>query len=152
MDNLHGIGVDVGESIPIVVETEDSKNNIVVIEDDSPQIIPMNDEILIHKGYSPFVNEETGTWFEWDNKRKVFYDTEIVARGGIDSTILNQIKQNSEDIEELQNKPEEDPTVPDWAKEENKPTYDYDEVGSLNKENTVTSSEIDLMFMEIFGH
>lgn len=36
-------------------------------------------ETLIRKGYSPYVDEETGTWWEYDDKLKTFVDTHILA-------------------------------------------------------------------------
>lgn len=39
-------------------------------------------EVVYKKGYSPFVSDETGTWFEYDDKLKGFVDTGIIAEGG----------------------------------------------------------------------
>lgn len=38
-------------------------------------------ETIIHKGYSPYINEETGTWWEYDDKLKTFIDTNILTSG-----------------------------------------------------------------------
>ena len=44
-----------------------------------------------------------------------------------------------------------DPAVPEWAKQETKPTYTYDEVGAVGAENELHISEIDRMFAAVFG-
>ena len=44
-----------------------------------------------------------------------------------------------------------DPTVPEWAKAETKPTYTYDEVGAVGAENEIHINEIDRMFATVFG-
>ena len=46
---------------------------------------------------------------------------------------------------------EEDPTVPAWAKEKQKPTYTSEEIGSVNREDMITLADIDKMFSQIFG-
>lgn len=46
---------------------------------------------------------------------------------------------------------EQDPTVPEWAKQETKPTYTYDEVGAVGAENEIHINEIDRMFATVFG-
>ena len=30
-------------------------------------------------GHSPYINDETGTWFEYDDKLKKYIDTEVIA-------------------------------------------------------------------------
>lgn len=30
---------------------------------------------VIHKGYSPYIDETTGTWWEWDDTAKEWVDT-----------------------------------------------------------------------------
>lgn len=44
-----------------------------------------------------------------------------------------------------------DPTVPIWAKSENKPTYTASEVNAVNKNDKVGFAEIDRMFNAVFG-
>lgn len=44
-----------------------------------------------------------------------------------------------------------DPTVPSWAKTPNKPNYTADEVGAVDTDDIISESEIDLMFLKIFG-
>lgn len=46
---------------------------------------------------------------------------------------------------------EEDPTVPAWAKEENKPNYTASEVSAVPAENAITLAEIEEMFKAVFG-
>lgn len=45
---------------------------------------------------------------------------------------------------------ETDPTVPDWAKEENKPTYTADEVGAVDADNEISLEQIDAWFNAVF--
>lgn len=44
-----------------------------------------------------------------------------------------------------------DPTVPAWAKQQQKPNYNAAEVGAVDKDDVISLSEIDLMFLKIFG-
>lgn len=90
--------------------------------------------------------------FELDNDN----DVEI---NEIDS--INYINVN--DYEKLRNLPrlngqviignmkEIDPTVPAWAKEQNKPSYDANEVGAVGINDTMSLLEIDDMFKQVFG-
>jgi hypothetical protein len=40
------------------------------------------------------------------------------------------------------NMKERDPTVPDWAKQENKPTYTAEEVGALDEDSEMSYADI----------
>lgn len=46
---------------------------------------------------------------------------------------------------------EQDPTVPQWAKEPNKPTYTPKEIGAVNGNDAITLQEINDMFKQVFG-
>lgn len=50
-----------------------------VSEDNFYDMVRMSTEIIIKKGYSPFINEETGTWFEYDDDKHGFVDTGVVV-------------------------------------------------------------------------
>lgn len=43
-----------------------------------------------------------------------------------------------------------DPTVPDWAKNNKKPTYSCEEIGALNEKDAMTLEEIDYIFQQLF--
>ncbi len=49
---------------------------------------------VVKKGYSPFISNETGTWFVYNDELNKFIDTEIPARGpegpGITSVYINE--------------------------------------------------------------
>lgn len=45
-------------------------------------------EIIIKKGYSPYLSEETGTWFEYDDNLKKFVDTGV--NPGADIPLVTQ--------------------------------------------------------------
>lgn len=49
-------------------------------------------EPFYRKGFSPFVNKQTGTWWEYDDDKKGFFDTGIIAQGrdGNDYVITEQ--------------------------------------------------------------
>lgn len=63
--------------------------------------------------------------------------------------LVNKPSINGEEL--IGNYDEIDPTVPEWAKQETKPTYTYDEVGAVGAENELHISEIDRMFATVFG-
>lgn len=44
-------------------------------------------EPFYRKGFSPFVNKETGTWWEYDDDKKGFFDTGIIAQGRDGDTV-----------------------------------------------------------------
>lgn len=46
---------------------------------------------------------------------------------------------------------EDDPTVPVWAKQATKPTYNANEVGAVDVNNKITLSQIDAYFNAVFG-
>lgn len=46
---------------------------------------------------------------------------------------------------------EDDPTVPEWAKQVNKPTYNANEVGAVDANNKITFDQIDAYFDAVFG-
>lgn len=78
--------------VELNVASEDANLEIVNSKEESSiQTIPVTDDIIIKKGYSPFIGE-SGTWFEYDNKRHVFYDTGIIARGGSQVTFYNRFE------------------------------------------------------------
>ena len=84
-------------------------------------------------------------------------DTEITTE------IKNIYSHASDDYEKLNNLPsldgrkiignikELDPTVPNWAKQESKPTYTASEVGAVDDENALSLSEIDEIFNGLFN-
>ena len=93
----------------------------------------------------------------------------VQPRGNISGSIgakgsLNgEINNSQRDYRTLKNKPsingtelidnydEIDPTVPEWAKNSEKPTYTYQEVGAVGGENQTSFEDIDRMFSAIFG-
>ena len=78
--------------IDIDVSSEDNSLSLTNLDDSNNiQTIPMTDDVIIKKGYSPFIGA-SGTWFEYDNQRNVFYDTGIVARGGSQVTFYNRFE------------------------------------------------------------
>lgn len=89
---------------------------------------------------------------------------DVSTRDGDLQTVLDNIEKQSttKDYNDLINKPVvngtelegeveiTDPTIPQWAKEENKPTYTAEEVGAVNENNAIPLSEIDAIFNGIF--
>ena len=47
---------------------------------------------------------------------------------------------------------EKDPTVPDWSKAPQKPSYTAGEVGAIDVDNELKYSEIDRIFNTVFGN
>lgn len=67
--------------LDVKIASDDNNLAATSLENDQNLVtIPMTDEVIVNKGYSPFVGPN-GTWFEYDNKKHIFYDTQIVARG-----------------------------------------------------------------------
>ena len=46
-----------------------------------PVSLKVVQEPFYRKGFSPFVNKQTGTWWEYDDDKKGFFDTGIIAQG-----------------------------------------------------------------------
>lgn len=103
MDNV--INIEIEEVVidnPIIV-AEQSEDNIVEIdilsdqdvsisvEQEEEQIIDYLTETLIKKGYSPYINEETGTWFEYDDVLQIFVDTHISATSGVEIIPIEEV-------------------------------------------------------------
>lgn len=57
-----------------------------------PVSLKVLEEPFYRKGFSPFVNKEMGTWWEYDDDKKGFFDTGIIAQGrdGNDYVITEQ--------------------------------------------------------------
>lgn len=49
------------------------------ISDDNYRNIHSETEIIVRKGFSPFINSETGTWWEYDDSLQGFINTGISA-------------------------------------------------------------------------
>lgn len=70
----------------------------------------------------------------------------------------DEVNSGTDDYEKLKNLPrlngkkiignipECDPTVPDWAKNPEKPHYTAEELGAVNSEDAITLTEIDEIF------
>lgn len=52
-----------------------------------PVSLKVVQEPFYRKGFSPFVNKETGTWWEYDDDKKGFFDTGIIAQGRDGDTV-----------------------------------------------------------------
>ena len=91
--NNFNITLDKSDSfIDIDVSSEDNSLSLTNHDDsNNNQTIPMTYDVIIKKVYSPFIGA-SGTWFEYDNKRNVFYDTGIIARGGSQVTFYNRFE------------------------------------------------------------
>ena len=73
-----------------------------------------------------------------------------------------QVKVYETDYNKLKNKPkldgieiigdmhEKDPTVPGWAKAESKPSYNAEEVGAVDADDSIPLDEIDTLFNGLF--
>lgn len=84
-----------------------------------------------------------------DNILYTDIDTTIGTGTNDYKKLINKPSINGTELYDNYN--EIDPTVPDWAKEPDKPQYDPSEIGAIDENNVVTESEIDLMFLKIFG-
>lgn len=90
-------------------------------------------------------------------------DGDLEAESDIDGDVEIPTSYVERDYEQLINLPsingtvhkgnydEIDPTVPSWAKESSKPTYNYQDTGAVGGENQVHYDEIDRMFNAVFG-
>lgn len=67
---------------------------------------------------------------------------EFIDTGGTKNynNLINKPSLNGTEL--IGNYDEIDPTVPDWAKEDNKPTYTPEEVGSVDINNEMPISEV----------
>lgn len=73
------------------VASQDQNLQIAELSLEPPiSAIPMSTEVIIKRGYSPFINQETGTWFEYNNKYKTFIDTGVIASGGASALFKNR--------------------------------------------------------------
>ena len=100
--------------------------------------------------------------FTFSDSEEINFDTPFEAED-IDADVGEVIREITSDYRQLLNRPsingtslldnydEIDPTVPDWAKKDNKPVYYPEEVGALNEDNEMHFSEIDAIFNQVFG-
>lgn len=68
-------------------------NDVIIaeIQNESSQDIDLITETIIHKGYSPYVNEETGTWFEYDEETGTYVDTNIQAASAVEVISIEDV-------------------------------------------------------------
>lgn len=137
------------------------------------------------RAYSPFIGDN-GNWFIYDDQKKIYVDTNVKAQGTVhlgdldskintpknsDGTISNgisgQILQTNGDGTTQWVKPsgststegtieETDPTVSDWAKQPEKPSYTAEEVGAdasgtavakVSEHNTASNAHNDIRLL-----
>ena len=73
-----------------------------------------------------------------------------IAGGNADySKLINKPSINGTVL--VGNYDEIDPTVPDWAKQETKPEYSTNEIGAVDKNQFMTTEEINSLFDAIFN-
>lgn len=92
MDNIVKISIkNVEIDNPILVTTSDDsvRENVKIISDDTEKTtVKALGETVVRKGYSPYVNRDTGTWFEYDEDTRTFVDTHIQVLTSVE-TISN---------------------------------------------------------------
>lgn len=83
---------------------------------------------------------------EINNNNEVSLDLKDACRIGTDDyeKLKNLPRLNGETI--LGNMAERDPTVPDWAKNPEKPRYTAEELGAVDSENAITLEELEAIF------
>lgn len=99
--------------------------------------------------------------FSFNESEEIVFN--IRAEDEIDAEVGEVIRETTSDYRKLINRPsingtslldnydEIDPTVPEWAKRYNKPSYEPEEVGALNEDNEMHFSQIDEIFNQVFG-
>jgi hypothetical protein len=64
---------------------EENRKKIDLINNEKePELVSSISEVIYKKGYSPYINSETGTWFEYDDAAGGFIDTNIKASASYD--------------------------------------------------------------------
>ena len=135
---------------PIEIYAELANEEVVVVEDECSTVeIYAETSVVFTNAYSPYVDERTGTWWQYDDKNKTFVDTGIVAdlRGeGVKdyNNLLNIPTLDGRKI--IGDMYEEDPTVPSWAKELTKPKYTAKEINALDENSAISIAELASLF------
>ena len=112
----------------------------------------------------PYPNEKTGTWWVWNAEAEAYQDTGISCGGFGDGTNDHSKLKNRDAagqhpmsaitglVQALEGKQpvgsyiteESDPTVPEWAKQPQKPAYTAQEVGALPATTHIPSTAADV--------
>lgn len=87
----------------------------------------------------------------------IYDDTEIIGNRITFSYTLDNGTEKTSSMDVMNGKDggigkETDPTVPEWAKRENKPTYSADEVGAVSAGSAMSYQDIDEVFGMVFGN
>lgn len=87
----------------------------------------------------------------------IYDDTEIIGNRITFSYTLDNGTEKTSSMDVMNGKDggigeETDPTVPEWAKQENKPTYSADEVGAVSAGSAMSYQDIDEVFGMVFGN
>lgn len=93
------------------------------------------------------INDINVSFVSNDNEIDADFESGIPGKGGTDDYRKLKNKPSINGTELYDNYDEVDPTVPLWAKKENKPDYTPDEVGV----NAISFAEIDAMFEKIWS-
>lgn len=98
-----------------------------------------------------------------DVQEEEMVQMEVNESEKVEVNVAEGLPSGTTDYNDLTNKPklngkviqgemaEEDPTVPEWAKNDTKPAYSPSEIGAVNVNNTVSLKDIDEMFKQVFG-
>lgn len=98
-------------------------------------------------GRSPYVNMQTGTWWEYDDNIHGYRDTGISVAMKVDAE-LSEASENA-----IQNRAvaKEFAKTPEWAKQPDKPSYSASDVGALdiNDVKIIKAADIDVLWDSI---
>lgn len=80
-NKINDIYVDVEMSV--VSMEADSDYHIIQYSTEEYSIPEPDFKTVIRKGYSPYISDETGTWWEYDDKLKKYIDTGVPAASNL---------------------------------------------------------------------
>lgn len=146
IDEVHFCHAGDEEALIVPVKQE---NNILIAN--IPNILLQNSTDILYYLVAEGKTLKEG-FFSVNNREKpseyIYEETEILNYAALEK----RLQKIEEDLKNLNfDFKETDPTVPEWAKQPNKPTYSADEIGAVSKEEfDALSEDINHLSEEIF--
>ena len=100
--------------------------------------------VTVHE--SGYLEGKDGGTHAQEVHHKLFEDIERLEK---EKVSVEKLKEEFENYETAHQ--EKDPTVPDWAKQPDKPTYTPEDIGAVSEDAAISLVELDEMFQSIFN-
>lgn len=112
---IDGVAIDQSNAVEVLTDTDDTFIELNIASNDEPSLIELEDdsenffevdsiensmqedvdmtsEIIYRKGYSPYINENDGFWWVWDEEEQIYVNSGVPATSTTGSIPIIPIK------------------------------------------------------------